>query len=61
MNRNPTTCPKCGGPAHWNTDDGVTYCDNSKWGYQDCEDLQYKPPVYRGGVSETGYQKGRKV
>ena len=23
-----TTCPGCGGPAHTNDDDGVTYCDN---------------------------------
>jgi len=23
-------CPKCGGNAHWNSDDDVTYCDEPK-------------------------------
>lgn len=48
---NPTTCPKCGGKAHWNTDDGVTYCDEKDCHYMDVEDHRsdYKPPEYRGG------------
>ena len=46
---NPTTCPDCGGKAHWNTDDGVTYCENVKCGFQGCENLDYRPPAFRGG------------
>lgn len=59
------TCPGCGGRAHWNTDDGITYCDN--FGPTGCaakaekagkstvgsgmhvEDSSYKPPSRRGG------------
>lgn len=44
-----TSCDYCGGPAHTNTDDGVTYCENPKCRKMDAKDVDYKPPVYRGG------------
>lgn len=53
-----TTCPACGGPAHWNADDGITYCDThpcpkSKGGPGSnmyVENPEYRPPNRRGGV-----------
>ncbi len=44
-----TTCPRCGNPAHWNTDDGVTYCDNPRCGEMVVEYPDYRPPDRRGG------------
>lgn len=49
ISMNTTTCPKCGGPAVWHTDDGVTYCNDPKCGFQGCENLNYRPPARRGG------------
>jgi ribosomal protein L37AE/L43A len=44
-----TTCQKCGGRAHKNADDGVTYCDEEKCGEKTVEDKNYRPPERRGG------------
>lgn len=50
-----TTCPTCGGKAHWNTDDGVTYCDDPLKcsSPMNVEYPDYKPPSYRGGQPTT--------
>ncbi len=44
-----TTCPRCGGQAHWNTDDGVTYCDEPTCREASVEYPDYRPPERRGG------------
>lgn len=45
-----TTCQKCGGPAIFHSDDGVTYCDNRQCSAMICEYLDYRPPDRRGGI-----------
>lgn len=46
----PTRCPRCGGPAEFHADDGVTYCDDPKCGMH-VKDEKYRPPDYRGAGS----------
>jgi hypothetical protein len=48
-----TRCPKCGGPAERNADDGITYCDNwADCGARVVEDKNYRPPDRRGAVPQ---------
>lgn len=52
-----TQCPKCGGRAHWNTDDGITWCDEPNCKELSVERPDYRPPARRGGIAPSDRAK----
>lgn len=38
MSTMATECPKCGGRAHWNSDDDITRCDEPDCGWFGIDD-----------------------